>query len=100
MGEKDHNDSALTLLNRQLDALQWRMSQHVMGGGPVAQSLALIEQMRASGATDREIDTALHQKRLPSVVDVGRKSVLHLPSWWWLYRKKKRLERKIARYQS
>ena len=72
-----------------------RMDAHVIGGGPVAKSLALIERMRAEGATDLEIDTALAKKKLPSVIEVGRKSALHVPGWWLLTRRKKRLDRKI-----
>ena len=93
MGENNPKNAQLTRLQERRAAIQARMDAHVIGGGPVAKSLALIERMRAEGATDLEIDTAL--AKLPSVIEVGRKSALHVPGWWLLTRRKKRLDRKI-----
>lgn len=95
MGENNPKNAQLARLQERRAAIQARMDAHVIGGGPVAKSLALIERMRAEGATDLEIDTALAKKKLPSVIEVGRKSALHVPSWWLLIRRKKRLDRKI-----
>lgn len=100
MGTQERNNPALKRLRQKLQAVQWRMNSHILGSGPVADSLALIKKMRAQNATDHQIDTALQSKGLPSVVQVGYRSVLHLPSWWWLKRKKKRLERAISRHKS
>ena len=97
MGENNPKNARLARLQERRAAIQARMDAHIIGGGPVAKSLALIERMRAEGATDHEIDTTLHKKKLPSVVDVGRKSVRHLPSWWWLNRRKRSLENKISK---
>ena len=58
---------------------------------------ALIERMRAEGAEDPQIDEALAKAKLPSVVQVGRRSFLHWPSWWWLNRRERALRAKIAR---
>ena len=68
-----------------------------MGHGDVAKSLALIERMRAEGAEDPQIDEALAKAKLPSVVQVGRRSFLHWPSWWWLNRRERALRAKITR---
>ena len=95
MGENNPKNARLTRLQERRAAIQARMDAHIIGGGPVATSLALIERMRAEGATDLEIDTALAKKKLPSVIEVGRKSALHVPGWWLLTRRKKRLDRKI-----
>ena len=95
MGTQDSNTQPQSPLHHKLNAVQARIDAHVFGSGPMAQSLAIIEKMRAEGATDLEIDTALAKKKLPSVIEVGRKSALHVPGWWLLTRRKKRLDRKI-----
>ena len=81
MGENNPKNARLARLQERRAAIQARMDAHVIGGGPVAKSLALIERMRAEGATDLEIDTALAKKKLPSVIEVGRQSALQVPGW-------------------
>ena len=96
--EREHpNAAAIAPVRARLDAVLERKSRHVMGHGDVAKSLALIERMRAEGAEDPQIDEALAKAKLPSVVQVGRRSFLHWPSWWWLNRRERALRAKIAR---
>ena len=96
--EREHpNAAAIAPVRTRLDAVLERKSRHVMGHGDVAKSLALIERMRAEGAEDPQIDEALAKAKLPSVVQVGRRSFLHWPSWWWLNRHERALRAKIAR---
>ncbi len=96
--EREHpNAAAIAPVRTRLDAVLERKSRHVMGHGDVAKSLALIERMRAEGAEDPQIDEALAKAKLPSVVQVGRRSFLHWPSWWWLNHRERALRAKIAR---
>ena len=96
--EREHpNAAAIAPVRARLDAVLERKSRHVMGHGDVAKSLALIERMRAEGAEDPQIDEALAKAKLPSVVQVGRRSFLHWPSWWWLNRRERALRAKITR---
>ena len=96
--EREHpNAAAIAPVRTRLDAVLERKSRHVMGHGDVAKSLALIERMRAEGAEDPQIDEALAKAKLPSVVQVGRRSFLHWPSWWWLNRRERALRAKITR---
>ena len=96
--EREHpNAATIAPVRTHLDAVLERKSRHVMGHGDVAKSLALIERMRAEGAEDPQIDEALAKAKLPSVVQVGRRSFLHWPSWWWLNRRERALRAKIAR---
>lgn len=96
--EREHpNAAAIAPVRTRLDAVLERKSRHVMGHGDVAKSLALIERMRAEGAEDPQIDEALAKAKLPSVVQVGRRSFLRWPSWWWLNRRERALRAKIAR---
>lgn len=96
--EREHpNAAAIAPVRAQLDEVLERKSRHVMGHGDVAKSLALIERMRAEGAEDPQIDEALAKAKLPSVVQVGRRSFLHWPSWWWLNRRERALRAKITR---
>ena len=96
--EREHpNAAAIAPVRTRLDAVLERKSCHVMGHGDVAKSLALIERMRAEGAEDPQIDEALAKVKLPSVVQVGRRSFLHWPSWWWLNHRERALRAKIAR---
>lgn len=95
--EREHpNAAAIAPVRTRLDAVLERKSRHVMGHGDVAKSLALIERMRAEGAEDPQIDEALAKAKLPSVVQVGRRSFLHWPSWWWLNHRERALRAKIA----
>lgn len=96
--EREHpNAAAIAPVRARLDAVLERKSRHVMGHGDVAKSLALIERMRAEGAEDPQIDEALAKAKLPSVVQVGRKSLMRWPSWWWLNRRERALRAKIDR---
>lgn len=96
--EREHpNAAAIAPVRAQLDEVLERKSRHVLGHGDMAKSLELMEKMRDEGASDHEIDVALAEAKLPSVVQVGRRSFLHWPSWWWLNRRERALRAKIAR---
>lgn len=96
--EREHpNAAAIAPVRTRLDAVLERKSRHVLGHGDMAKSLELMEKMRDEGASDHEIDVALAKAKLPSVVQVGRRSFLHWPSWWWLNRRERALRAKIAR---
>lgn len=94
--EREHpNAAAIAPVRVQLDEVLERKSRHVLGHGDMAKSLELMEKMRDEGASDREIDVALAQAKLPSVMQVGRKSLMRWPSWWWLNRRERALRTKI-----
>lgn len=96
--EREHpNAAAIAPVRTRLDAVLERKSRHVLGHGDMAKSLELMEKMRDEGASDHEIDVALAKAKLPSVVQVGRRSFLHWPSWWWLNRRERALRAKITR---
>jgi len=96
--EREHpNAAAIAPVRAQLDEVLERKSRHVLGHGDMAKSLELMEKMRDEGASDHEIDVALAKAKLPSVVQVGRRSFLHWPSWWWLNRRERALRAKIDR---
>ena len=96
--EREHpNAAAIAPVRAQLDEVLERKSRHVLGHGDMAKSLELMGKMRDEGASDHEIDVALAEAKLPSVVQVGRRSFLHWPSWWWLNRRERALRAKIDR---
>ena len=96
--EREHpNAAAIAPVRTRLDAALERKSRHVLGHGDMAKSLELMEKMRDEGASDHEIDVALAEAKLPSVVQVGRKSLMRWPSWWWLNRRERALRAKITR---
>ena len=96
--EREHpNAAAIAPVRTRLDAVLERKSRHVLGHGDMAKSLELMEKMRDEGASDHEIDVALAEAKLPSVVQVGRKSLMRWPSWWWLNRRERALRAKIDR---
>ena len=96
--EREHpNAAAIAPVRAQLDEALERKSLHVLGHGDMAKSLELMEKMRDEGASDHEIDVALAEAKLPSVVQVGRKSLMRWPSWWWLNRRERALRAKIDR---
>ena len=94
--EREHpNAAAIAPVRARLDEVLERKSRHVLGHGDMAKSLELMEKMRDEGASDHEIDAALAEAKLPSVVQVGRKSLMRWPSWWWLNRRERALRAKI-----
>ena len=96
--EREHpNAAVIAPVRAQLDEVLERKSRHVLGHGDMAKSLELMEKMRDEGASDHEIDVALADAKLPSVVQVGRKSLMRWPSWWWLNRRERALRAKIDR---
>ena len=96
--EREHpNAATIAPVRAQLDEVLERKSRHVLGHGDMAKSLELMEKMRDEGASDHEIDAALAEAKLPSVVQVGRKSLMRWPSWWWLNRRERALRAKIDR---
>ncbi|MDU2066949.1 MAG: hypothetical protein E6713_19205 [Sporomusaceae bacterium] len=96
--EREHpNAAAIAPVRAQLDEVLERKSRHVLGHGDMAKSLELMEKMRDEGASDHEIDVTLAEAKLPSVVQVGRKSLMRWPSWWWLNRRERALRAQIDR---
>ena len=96
--EREHpNAAAIAPVRARLDEVLERKSRHVLGHGDMAKSFELMEKMRDEGASDHEIDVALAEAKLPSVVQVGRKSLMRWPSWWWLNRRERALRAKIDR---
>lgn len=96
--EREHpNAVTIAPVRAQLDEVLERKSRHVLGHGDMAKSLELMEKMRDEGASDHEIDVTLAEAKLPSVVQVGRKSLMRWPSWWWLNRRERALRAKIDR---
>lgn len=96
--EREHpNAAAIAPVRAQLDEVLERKSRHVLGHGDMAKSLELMEKMRNEGASDHEIDVTLAEAKLPSVVQVGRKSLMRWPSWWWLNRRERALRAQIDR---
>lgn len=96
--EREHpNAAAIAPVRAQLDEVLERKSRHVLGHGDMAKSFELMEKMRDEGASDHEIDVALADAKLPSVVQVGRKSLMRWPSWWWLNRRERALRAQIDR---
>ena len=96
--EREHpNAAAIAPVRARLDEVLERKSRHVLGHGDMAKSLELMEKMRDEGASDHEIDAALAEAKLPSVVQVGRKSLMRWPSWWWLNRRERALRAQIDR---
>lgn len=94
--EREHpNAAAIAPVRARLDEVLERKSRHVLGHGDMAKSLEMMEKMRDEGASDHEIDAALAEAKLPSVVQVGRKSLMRWPSWWWLNRRERALRAKI-----
>ena len=96
--EREHpNAAAIAPVRAQLDEVLERKSRHVLGHGDMAKALELMEKMRDEGASDHEIHVARAEAKLPSVVQVGRKSLMRWPSWWWLNRRERALRAKIDR---
>ena len=96
--EREHpNAAAIAPVRAQLDEVLERKSRHVLGHGDMAKSLELMEKMCDEGASDHEIDVTLAEAKLPSVVQVGRKSLMRWPSWWWLNRRERALRAQIDR---
>ena len=96
--EREHpNAAAIAPVRARLDEVLERKSRHVLGHGDMAKSLEMMEKMRDEGASDHEIDAALAEAKLPSVVQVGRKSLMRWPSWWWLNRRERALRAQIDR---
>ena len=96
--EREHrNAAAIAPVRAQLDEVLERKSRHVLGHGDMAKSLEMMKKMRDEGASDHEIDVALAEAKLPSVVQVGRKSLMRWPSWWWLNRRERALRAQIDR---
>ena len=98
-GENERQQAYIDQTRARLEAVQERMDRHVIGSGKIAEAFALIERMRAEGAADLDIDKALAAKKLPSVIDIAKKTWWRSPSWALLKRKKARLERKLERQE-
>ena len=105
---KDGEDSTMaktkTELYDELVDIETSLENHPLTSGKIAEANILIEQMKEQGATQEEINEALTRQELPSLVEIGKSTLLQSFSFWKLnYRKSKveaaieKLNRKEAR---
>lgn len=65
--------------------------------GKIAEANIIIEQMKEQGATPEEINEALIQQRLPSLVEIGKSTLLQSFSLWKLNHRKLKVEAAIEK---
>ena len=89
---KDGEDSTMaktkTELYDELVDIETSLENHPLTSGKIAEANIIIEQMKEQGATPEEINEALIQQGLPSLVEIGKSTLLQSFSLWKLNHRK------------
>ena len=98
---KDGEDSTMaktkTELYDELVDIETSLENHPLTSGKIAEASILIEQMKEQGATQEEIDEALTRQGLPSLVEIGKSTLLQSFSLWKLSHRKSKVEAAIEK---
>ena len=98
---KDGEDSTMaktkTELYDELVDIETSLENHPLTSGKIAEANIIIEQMKEQGATPEEINEALIQQGLPSLVEIGKSTLLQSFSLWKLNHRKLKVEAAIEK---
>ena len=98
---KDGEDSTMaktkTELYDELVDIETSLENHPLTSGKIAEAGIIIEQMKEQGATPEEIDAALTGQGLPSLVEIGKSTLLQSFSLWKLSHRKSKVEAAIEK---
>lgn len=98
---KDGEDSTMaktkTELYDELVDIETSLENHPLTSGKIAEANIVVEQMKEQGATPEEIDEALTGQGLPSLVEIGKSTLLQSFSFWKLSHRKSKVEAAIEK---
>ena len=98
---KDGEDSTMaktkTELYDELVDIETSLENHPLTSGKIAEAGIIIEQMKEQGATPEEINEALIQQGLPSLVEIGKSTLTQSFSLWKLSHRKLKVEAAIEK---
>lgn len=98
---KDGEDSTMaktkTELYDELVDIETSLENHPLTSGKIAEANILVEQIKEQGATHEEIDEALTGQGLPSLVEIGKSTLLQSFSLWKLNHRKSKVEAAIEK---
>ena len=77
--------------------IETSLENHPLTSGKIAEANIIIEQMKEQGATPEEINEALIQQGLPSLVEIGKSTLLQSFSLWKLNHRKLKVEAAIEK---
>ena len=86
-----------TELYDELVDIETSLENHPLTSGKIAEAGIIIEQMKEQGATQEEIDEALTRQGLPSLVEIGKSTLLQSFSLWKLSHRKSKVEAAIEK---
>ena len=86
-----------TELYDELVDIETSLENHPLTSGKIAEAGIIIEQMKEQGATQEEINEALIRQRLPSLVEIGKSTLLQSFSLWKLNHRKSKVEAAIEK---
>ena len=98
---KDGEDSTMaktkTELYDELVDIETSLENHPLTSGKIAEAGIIIEQMKEQGATQEEINEALIRQGLPSLVEIGKSTLMQSFSLWKLSHRKSKVEAAIEK---
>lgn len=86
-----------TELYDELVDIETSLENHPLTSGKIAEAGIIIEQMKEQGATQEEINEALIRQGLPSLVEIGKSTLLQSFSLWKLNHRKSKVEAAIEK---
>ena len=86
-----------TELYDELVDIETSLENHPLTSGKIAEAGIIIEQMKEQGATQEEINEALIRQGLPSLVEIGKSTLLQSFSLWKLSHRKSKVEAAIEK---
>ena len=86
-----------TELYDELVDIETSLENHPLTSGKIAEANIIVEQMKEQGATQEEINEALIQQGLPSLVEIGKSTLTQSFSLWKLSHRKSKVEAAIEK---
>ena len=86
-----------TELYDELVDIETSLENHPLTSGKIAEANIIVEQMKEQGATQEEINEALIRQGLPSLVEIGKSTLLQSFSLWKLNHRKSKVEAAIEK---
>ena len=86
-----------TELYDELVDIETSLENHPLTSGKIAEANILVEQMKEQGATQEEINEALIRQGLPSLVEIGKSTLMQSFSLWKLSHRKSKVEAAIEK---
>lgn len=78
-------------LREELVKVDDKISHHKLKEGPIAKASVFVEDLKAQGKNNSEIDKILRETNLPSLQEIGKETLFNIYGWGSLHKKRNKI---------